>query len=381
MKMDTERTRRDEIKAKRRLRGHVWDKRDGSGRKPISESSSSRSRTANWTHSLDVALLTILKQEYIEGNFVNGQFTKSSWSHIVPAFNDKTRLNFTKDHLRNRLKVLRNLFRPYDELAVMSGWAWDPEHNVPRPNDPADWDRVVAINPQYAKCRERPCPEYPILKLFFTKNATNQTQLDAMAVELTDKDEGSSSSLRLPEKSTPNHHPHYSNNTPPPPPPHPAPSPPPPRYPTTNEYNCTYNELDDNSSSEITEKSLNITKALEELVELSRRQQEIIQDILTQELSFGLKPYSTEQCIAKLKTVRNLSAQAFLAVCEAFRDKHERRVFMSLEGKTLYAWIEKAVLMQAQPVFPQPLQQHFCGDHNMGNTSGQPPQSQEVNFP
>lgn len=202
-----------------------------------------------------------------------------------------------------------------------------------------------------------------------------------MAVELTDKDEGSSSSLRLPEKSTPNHHPHYRNDTSPPLPPHPAPSPPPPRYPTTNEHNCTYNEPDDNSSSEITEKSLSITKALEELVELSRRQQEIIQDILTQELSFGPKPYTTEQCIAKLKTVRNLSAQAFLAACEAFRDKHERRVFMSLEGKTMYAWIEKAVLMQAQPVFPQPLQQHFRGDHNTGNTSGQPPQTQEVNFP
>jgi Myb/SANT-like DNA-binding domain len=110
------------------------------------QSSSSRSRTANWTHSLDVALLTILKQEYINGNFVNGQFTKSSWSSIVPAFNDKTSLNFTKEHLKNRLKVLRNMFRPYNELAVMSGWAWDSEHNVPRPDDPVGWDRIITVS-------------------------------------------------------------------------------------------------------------------------------------------------------------------------------------------------------------------------------------------
>jgi Myb/SANT-like DNA-binding domain len=88
-------------------------------------------------------LLTILKQEYINGNFVNGQFTKSSWSSIVPVFNEKTSLNFTKEHLKNRLKVLRNVFRPYNELAVMSGWAWDSEHNVPRPEDPADWDLIT----------------------------------------------------------------------------------------------------------------------------------------------------------------------------------------------------------------------------------------------
>jgi hypothetical protein len=234
---------------------------------------------------------------------------------------------------------------------------------------------MYQINPQYAKCRERPCPEYPILKLFFTKNATNHTQLDAMAVELTDKDEGSSSSLRLPEKSTPNHQHHYSNTAP-----TPAPPPPPP-YSITNEYDHTYNEPDDNSSSEVTDKSRNITKALEELVELSRRQQEIIQDILNQEQSFGLKPYSTEQCISKLKTVRNVSSQAFLAACEAFRDKHKRRVFMSLQGKTLHAWIQRTVLMQAQTMFPQALQQNFHGDHCMGNTACQPDQSHEVNFP
>ncbi|KAJ3689677.1 hypothetical protein LUZ61_018841 [Rhynchospora tenuis] len=372
MKVDTDRTRRDEMKAKR-LRGIIWEKKDGSGRKLNSLSSSSRSRTANWTHSLDVSLLTILKQEYIEGNFVNGQFTKSSWDQIVLAFNAKTKLNFTKEHLKNRLKVLRTLFKQYDELAVMNGWTWDTDHNVPRPNDPAEWEHVIAINPQYAKCRDKPCPEYPILKLFFIKNATNQTQLDAMAVELTDKDEGSSSSLKLPEKATPNHHHHYSNTPPPPPPP-------PLSYPTTNEYNCTYNEPDDNSSSDITEKSPNLTKALEELLELNRRQQEIIQDILNQEASFRPKPYSTEQCIAKLKTVRNLSSQAFLAACEAFRDKHERRIFMSLQGKTLHAWIERTVLMQPQHICPQPLQQLFCGDHHMGNTAGHP-QPQEAKFP
>ncbi|KAJ4773857.1 Myb/SANT-like DNA-binding domain protein [Rhynchospora pubera] len=374
MKTDTDRTRRDEMKAKR-LRGIIWEKTDGSGRKLFSQSSSSRSRTANWTHSLDVSLLTILKQEYIEGNFVNRQFTKSSWDQIVAAFNAKTKLNFTKEHLKNRLKTLRILFKQYDELAVMNGWMWDPDHNVPRPEDPAEWERVIAINPQYAKCRDKPCPEYPILKLFFIKNATNQTQLDAMAVELTEKDEGSSSSLKLLEKSTPNHH-HHCSNTPPPP------APPPPSYPTTNEYN----EPDDNSSSDITEKSPKLTKAPEELLELNRRQQEVIEDILNQETSFRLKTargnprYSPEQCIAKLKTVRNLSSQAFLAACEAFRDKHERQVFMSLQGKTLHAWIERTVLMQPQHIFPQPLQQHFHGDHHMGNTACHP-QSQEVNFP
>ncbi|KAJ3670486.1 hypothetical protein LUZ60_010810 [Juncus effusus] len=326
--IDAERSKRRRDISNKRENG-----RKNSTEKSSKSPSASRSRTSNWTHDLDSSLLSIMKQEYLEGNFTNGQFSKQSWSTIVETFNSKTNLSFNREHLRNRLKVLRNVFRVYNELVSLSGWNWDLESNLPKPDDPAMWDHVISLNPQYAKCREKPCPEYPILKLFFTRNITNQTQIDAMAVELIDKEENSSSFPKLPQKSSSNFH--YYQNTP---------------LQNNNEYEEEEEEEElneDLSSDNLSEKSENVTKALEELSQINKRQQEIINYLMEKDVLIG-KVNSTEQCIGKLKTVRNLPAEAFLRVCEVFRDKHERSVFMSLEGKTLHAWIQCKVRTSQQ---------------------------------
>ncbi|XP_072962805.1 uncharacterized protein [Typha angustifolia] len=344
---DLGRTIKEEAKFRKRSRDLVWDKRGlyanalGMPKKKVAGESVKRARIANWTRTLDAALVRILKQEYFEGNFVNGLFTKSAWIRIVAAFNAKTRLNLNKGHLQNRLKVLKDIFRLYNDVATMSGWEWDPVRNLPKPEDPSSWERIVVINPQFAKCRDKPFPAYPILKLFFVKDTSNQSQMDAMAVDLSDIGEDSSSSHSLSEKNASNEK--QKDRT--------APV-------ASNNKGNDASASDDVSSSGLSERTFVVSRALEELVEIGRRQQEIASELLNQEIAFRPKSYSIEQCISKLKSLRNISSEAFLAACEAFQDKHDRCVFMNLKGPVLRAWIDRKFAMHSiyhQPI--QPIQQ------------------------
>lgn len=53
--------------------------------------------------------------------------------------------------------------------------------------------------------------------------------------------------------------------------------------------------------------------------------------------------YSIEDCIDKLETVPNISPEAFLSACEAFKDELDRSIFMRLNGLLLNMWIDRQV--------------------------------------
>nr|CAD1844174.1 unnamed protein product [Ananas comosus var. bracteatus] len=60
----------------------------------------------------------------------------------------------------NRLKVLKRLYMLYDKLTNLSGLGWDTVNNIPTAGNATEWDAVIAANPVYAKCRNKPFPAY-----------------------------------------------------------------------------------------------------------------------------------------------------------------------------------------------------------------------------
>nr|CAD1842663.1 unnamed protein product [Ananas comosus var. bracteatus] len=124
------------------------------------ETSKTRVRSGNWMEVMDSTMLNLITEEHVLGNFVNGSFTPLSWIRIVHDFNERTKVNFAKSYLQNRLKVLKRQFVMYQTLANKSGWGWDYDRNIPTAGDPNDWDAVVAENPAYSRCRDKPFPAY-----------------------------------------------------------------------------------------------------------------------------------------------------------------------------------------------------------------------------
>lgn len=90
-------------------------------------------------------MLNLMTKEHVLKNFVNASFTPLAWTRIVHDFNERTKVNFLKSHLQNRLKVLKRQFVMYKTLANKSGWGWDYDRNIPTVGDPCDWDAVLPV--------------------------------------------------------------------------------------------------------------------------------------------------------------------------------------------------------------------------------------------
>ena len=107
---------------------------------------SSRRRAPNWMDSLDMIMIALMRQEYDEGNCINGTFTKETWKKMTLSFNQQTRKSFTYPNLKNRLKVLKKTFNLYFNLANRSGWGWDPVLKVPTPGDEQMWEEIIVVS-------------------------------------------------------------------------------------------------------------------------------------------------------------------------------------------------------------------------------------------
>ena len=113
-----------------------------------------RIRTPNWTDTLDLVMLVLMRQVNDEENYQNGTFSKDIWRRMTMAFNQQTNKNFnqqtnknfTYTNLKNRLKVLKKNFNLYYTLANRSGWGWDTVLKVPTPGDQQMWDEVIAVS-------------------------------------------------------------------------------------------------------------------------------------------------------------------------------------------------------------------------------------------
>ena len=110
---------------------------------------SSRKRAPNWTDTLDLIMLGLMRQANDEGHSQNGIFSKETWRKMTLAFNQQTSKDFTYTNLKNRLKVLKKTFNMYYNLANRSGWGWDPVLKLPTPGDHQMWDEVIAVSVTY----------------------------------------------------------------------------------------------------------------------------------------------------------------------------------------------------------------------------------------
>ncbi|XP_019703055.1 L10-interacting MYB domain-containing protein [Elaeis guineensis] len=254
-----------------------------------------RERTSNWTNGLDETMLRILKQEYTLGNYVGGQFTNDAWTQIVATFNLQTGLTYTKAHIKNRLKVLKKSFLLYHTLATKSGWGWDPDRNMLIVGDLSDWEDMIEANPQYAKCKDRPFPAFGILELLCASTSIGKHQ-DKTTLDIRCRDNSSNTSHDI-----------------------------------------------SSSSSHGKRKRTGVFRPTLEPVETARWRSRITKEQLNCENAARPRVYSIEDCIDKLETVPNISSEAFLSACEAFKDENDRSIFMRLNGSLLNMWIDRQV--------------------------------------
>ncbi|XP_020111097.1 uncharacterized protein LOC109726079 [Ananas comosus] len=312
-----------------------------------------RTRSQNWSNILDAQLLGLMRDEHTFGNCVNGSFTPIAWKRMVNDFNSRNNMNLTKTQLKNRFKVLKKIFNLYHSLANKSGWGWNSDLHIPTPGDARIWDSVIAENPAYARCRDKPFPAYDDME-FLTQNTTATGRYAfTSAVELPPIIESSSGSspgeddtiagigmsacnlssdpfeaggsgsgskrARSPERS--------------------------------NKQAQTV------STSGGRKKKVDArTSAFLDIAEQGKEKLGWVRQLCQLELSKSTDMPSQNQCMQRVYGMTGLSNDDILVLCDAFKKEKNRNAFMSLNDKHARKWVEREIAQQNliyRPSFPR----------------------------
>ncbi|KAH6768903.1 hypothetical protein C2S51_014239 [Perilla frutescens var. frutescens] len=142
-------------------------------------SSSCRHRTV-WTPEMDRYFIDLmLEQVREETRGDDNLFSKRAWKHMTAMFNAKFSSKYEKDVLKNRHKMLRNLYRALSSLLEQKGFRWDESGQMVAADNRV-WDNYIQAHPHARPYRLKTVPYYPdLVKIYGTVGESAISRPDA----------------------------------------------------------------------------------------------------------------------------------------------------------------------------------------------------------
>ncbi|MFS8004797.1 putative Myb/SANT-like domain-containing protein [Helianthus anomalus] len=81
----------------------------------VSENTSEKENMM-WTEAMDNAFIQSMITQEINGYRIGGNFTTQAYKNMVEELSTTLEMNFTKAHLKNRLKTLKNRFSAWYDM-------------------------------------------------------------------------------------------------------------------------------------------------------------------------------------------------------------------------------------------------------------------------
>ncbi|KAI3882806.1 hypothetical protein MKX03_020806, partial [Papaver bracteatum] len=106
------------------------------------QSSNPQTGRTTWTPHMDRLFVGLMEDQVLEGQLLDGQFSKHAWTHIVDSFKQSFGSSFTKDVLKNRMKTLKKNYVVVSTLRAQSGFVWDHSREIIVADD-AVWDYYI----------------------------------------------------------------------------------------------------------------------------------------------------------------------------------------------------------------------------------------------
>ncbi|CAL0309379.1 unnamed protein product [Lupinus luteus] len=128
-----------------------------------------------WTDEMDQVLMNAFTEELIKENRHDGSWTSEAYSNVVKVLQHAIAPNMTKQHIKNRMKTLKEHFaESYDLFNNLSGFAWNPMTKRFEAEDEV-WEGFIKDKPQAIKWRTMQIKHYDTLKeLFGADRATRK---------------------------------------------------------------------------------------------------------------------------------------------------------------------------------------------------------------
>ncbi|KAK1395611.1 hypothetical protein POM88_005474 [Heracleum sosnowskyi] len=128
-----------------------------------------------WTPSMDAIFIEAMLYEENQGNRCDGTFTSASYTNMLDFLNRKLEIpNLKKEHLKNRLRTLKENFREcYDLFNNKSslGFTWNPVTKL-WTAEVEVWKTFLESHPAAARWMTKPIHNYDALKELFANDRT-----------------------------------------------------------------------------------------------------------------------------------------------------------------------------------------------------------------
>ncbi|XP_022032395.1 uncharacterized protein LOC110933483 [Helianthus annuus] len=126
---------------------------------------------------MDNAFIQSMITQEINGYRIGGNFTPQAYKNIVAELSTNLQMNFTKAHLKNRLKTLKHRFcfsARYDMFQgkSLSGFSWNPETQLIEVEDEV-WQQLIDSKPTATALKTKKITNYhEMLELFANDRAS-----------------------------------------------------------------------------------------------------------------------------------------------------------------------------------------------------------------
>ncbi|KAK1421486.1 hypothetical protein QVD17_23845 [Tagetes erecta] len=128
-----------------------------------------------WTNNMDNAFIQSMITQQDNGNRINGTFTSLAYKNMVQELSTKLQMDFTKNHLKNRLKTLKERFSQWYDLfreTSLSGFSWNSTTQLIEADDEV-WDALIATKPEVAALKTKKVTNFnEMLELFARDQAS-----------------------------------------------------------------------------------------------------------------------------------------------------------------------------------------------------------------
>ncbi|KAL0914466.1 hypothetical protein M5K25_014814 [Dendrobium thyrsiflorum] len=299
----------------------------------------STTRNPRWPEDHNIILGELLLEQYMNGNFCNGNLRKEQWSTLVAALNRRLGSNYTESSVIIQFKNMKADFRALYQLTNSSCWGWDEELHVPVAPDEL-WDEIVQVSPKLIRYRRHPFHQYSTFEKIRAEN---------IAIGISAKStKATKSTVNLEEYETP----HFADV-----------------FMVANGVSYDMDGIPNSNlpdavddvphsvdvdgspmvrskrSSDEPHRSTKHSKKkgglgnLNELLVESNKNAVVLKETIQR-----TDPYTMIDYLVKLSQLENLTTQALIALQDAFKEnKDNKAIFMTWEGDVLTNWIEYIV--------------------------------------
>ncbi|KAF9592245.1 hypothetical protein IFM89_012821 [Coptis chinensis] len=115
----------------------------------------SKDKRTLWTPPMDRLFIKLMVERVRDGQFLDGQFSKHAWKHMVDNFKVEFGPSYDIEVLKNHYRALKKNHIAIKTILSEGGFGWDKEREMIKVDDDNVWDDYIKAHPEFQMWRTK----------------------------------------------------------------------------------------------------------------------------------------------------------------------------------------------------------------------------------